>query len=353
MNRIIAIDRVAIGQRRRSLRPETVAALAESIQEIGLLNPITVIPFRTFDASNGDEQFQLIAGHHRLEACRQVGMTEIEARVVTAHEVDQRLAEIDENLCRAELSQLERAEHLKERKDLYEMKHPETRQGGTPGRAGGGKQAKNENISSFAQDAAERTEKTTRSIQQAVRRADKIDPEVRDQIRDIDAIANNASELDALASMGAKEQKAAVRSVIEGEAHSVREAAGLKTKTSRNSSTRATAPSKAPASQRSSKTDEWQRRAAEAEKHLHDQDITIAALKEELAALQEQIRTRGSQPQVMNGSLLRKMLEQLADDLSRDPIELPADILRGMHDQLLTTVAVIERAMTRLSLQTT
>ncbi|MBF0171637.1 MAG: ParB N-terminal domain-containing protein, partial [Nitrospinae bacterium] len=323
------------------------------IQEIGLLNPITVIPFRTFDASNGDEQFQLIAGHHRLEACRQVGMTEIEARVVTAHEVDQRLAEIDENLCRAELSQLERAEHLKERKNLYEMKHPETRHGGTPGQAGGGKKAKDANLASFAQDASCRTGESKRNIHRAVRRADKIDPEVRDQIRDIDAIANNASELDALASMGAKEQKAAVRSVVEGKAHSVREAAGLKSKASPSSRTRAAASSKAPASQRSSKADEWQKRAAEAEERLHDQDITIAALKEELAALQEQIRTRGSQPQVMNGSLLRKMLDQLADDLSRDPVELPADILRGMHDQLLTTVAVIERAMTRLSLQTT
>ncbi len=353
MNRMIAIDRIVIGKRRRALRSETVEALAESIREIGLLNPITVIPYRTFDASSGNEQFQLITGHHRLEACKRAGMTEIEARVVTSPEVDQRLAEIDENLCRAELSQLERAEHLKERKDLYEMKYPETRHGGTPGIAGGGKKAKTDNLSSFAQDTGQQTGESERNIRRAVRRADKIVPEVRDWIRDIDTIANNASELDALANMGAPEQMAAVQAVVEGKAHSVREATGQKTKKTSNSGRNSSSSGKSSSLERDPvQVDEWQRRACAAEERLHDQEITIAALQEEVSGLQEQIRSRDSHPPASSGSQFRILLNQLADDLSRDPVEIPNDILRAIHDHLLTTIAVIEEAMARLSLQT-
>jgi hypothetical protein len=52
------------------------------------------------------------------------------------------LAEIDENLIRAELSPAERALHIGKRKELYEKVHPETKTGGAPGKAGGGKKAK-------------------------------------------------------------------------------------------------------------------------------------------------------------------------------------------------------------------
>ena len=219
---MISIENIVVGKRLRQVRQEAVDSLAKSIGEVGLMNPIVVTPISD---AEGEEtgMFRLIAGNHRLEAYKQMGKTEIPATIGTGSELDQRLAEIDENLCRAELTHLERAEHLAERKSLYETVHPETRNGGAPGMAGGGKNRRTTEISSFAQDTATKIRKTERCVQQAVRRANNISQEIRDAIRDVASIADNTLELDALADMEESEQKAAVQAVLDGTARSIRD----------------------------------------------------------------------------------------------------------------------------------
>lgn len=59
MTRNVPISEIRVGQRKRKLDPERVAQLAESIGEVGLLNPITISPDKC-----------LRAGWHRLEACK-------------------------------------------------------------------------------------------------------------------------------------------------------------------------------------------------------------------------------------------------------------------------------------------
>ncbi|MBF0214759.1 MAG: ParB N-terminal domain-containing protein [Magnetococcales bacterium] len=220
----ISIEFIIINKRLRQIRSDAVATLAQSIRELGLLNPILITPELTDD---GQEigLYRLIAGYHRLEACRQLGMTEIAANIVTIQTVDQRLAEIDENLCRSELNHLERAEHLAERKSLYEMKYPETRHGACGGGKNGiGIRERTENeINSFSVDTAQKTGATERNIQKAVRRANNISQEIRDAIRDVASIADNSLELDALASLEEPDQKAAVRAVLDGKARSIRD----------------------------------------------------------------------------------------------------------------------------------
>ncbi|MFN3576392.1 MAG: ParB/RepB/Spo0J family partition protein [Tabrizicola sp.] len=72
----------------------------------------------------------LIAGAHRLEAARQLGWTEIEAKIWTDVTDDwARLLEIDDNLAGAEMGPLDTAVFLAERKRIYERLHPETRRG--------------------------------------------------------------------------------------------------------------------------------------------------------------------------------------------------------------------------------
>jgi ParB family transcriptional regulator, chromosome partitioning protein len=81
---------------KRRIRTEIgdISDLMESISKYGLLNPVTV-----------DESMELLAGFRRLEACRTLGMTEIECRVVPVHsDIDKLLVEADENLTRKDLT---------------------------------------------------------------------------------------------------------------------------------------------------------------------------------------------------------------------------------------------------------
>jgi hypothetical protein len=150
----IAIADVVVGKRLREAKD--LDSLIESIQEVGLLTPITV--------TTGME---LVAGLHRLEACKRLGWARIPANVVDLSEIDRELGEIDENLIRNEGTALERSQWLKRRKQLYEAKYPQAGHGCAPGKPGGGKSQipKDDKVSSFAQDTAKKTGHSPRTVQ--------------------------------------------------------------------------------------------------------------------------------------------------------------------------------------------
>jgi len=118
----VAINQIQIGKRLRQLRESTVKELMDSIGQIGLQTPITVDsrPAKREGGGMDTVVFDLVAGHHRLEACRRLGWTDIEVVNVSMDGDERALWEIDENLCRAELTELERGEHLLKRKEIYE-----------------------------------------------------------------------------------------------------------------------------------------------------------------------------------------------------------------------------------------
>jgi ParB-like chromosome segregation protein Spo0J len=112
-DRVIAsvpVTKIRVGERSRALREDAMVSLLESIKSIGLQVPISV----HVDPSSRDERYVLVAGLHRLEACRRLGMAHIDARILDLDETDRRLWEISENLHRAELTALERSEHIAE-----------------------------------------------------------------------------------------------------------------------------------------------------------------------------------------------------------------------------------------------
>lgn len=113
----VEIDKITIGNRLRGLRD--VAGMIDSIKRGGLHQAIIL----TTD-------LRLIDGAHRLECFRQLGRTKILASIVDKGILEARLIEIDSNLERIELTRLEKAQHIAERKRVYEELHPETRHGG-------------------------------------------------------------------------------------------------------------------------------------------------------------------------------------------------------------------------------
>lgn len=109
----------------RPLITEAVDKLANSIREVGLIQPITVRQRSIMSGGLAGQGFQVVAGHHRVAACRALGWTEIDAIVIEAGEhLQAELIEIDENLCRSELTNSQRAKAVKRRKEIWEALHP-------------------------------------------------------------------------------------------------------------------------------------------------------------------------------------------------------------------------------------
>ena len=110
----------------RSSRPEVVNALAESMRESGLINPITVRRATVFDGAIMTEGFAVVAGNHRVSAARALGWSEIDAFIVDGDDdLRAELVAIDENLCRAELTAAERTAATKRRAEIWQALHPE------------------------------------------------------------------------------------------------------------------------------------------------------------------------------------------------------------------------------------
>ncbi|MFI5300819.1 MAG: ParB N-terminal domain-containing protein, partial [Polyangiales bacterium] len=120
-------------ERRRHADQRVVLMLAESIRRRGLMLPIRV-----------RRDGRLVCGLHRLLAHILLGLADIEVVYVADgdSDVDIELDEIEENLCRREISTLERAVAERRRKTLYETERPETRAGVAGGLARQGQRPK-------------------------------------------------------------------------------------------------------------------------------------------------------------------------------------------------------------------
>ncbi len=162
------VDAMTVGDRLRSIDPEKVAMLADSIAAIGLQQPISVW-------SPDENTLDLVAGRHRFEAVKKLGWEEIDCIFVDLDDLDRQLWEIDENLMRAELGPAETATHLKRRKELFEAK------GGKSSPTLGGEQK-----IGFAKDTEAKTGTLKRTTNQALARATAIPPDVMAKIAGTD-----------------------------------------------------------------------------------------------------------------------------------------------------------------------
>lgn len=127
--REVPISSIVTDDGRRIVSERAVTVLADSIRDIGLMSPIIVRP----RVSGKEVTWALVAGRHRLEAFRRLNeadpykgedgqWTYIPAVVQYLDDIEARLAEIAENLHRAELTRMERSEQIAEWVRLTEEK---------------------------------------------------------------------------------------------------------------------------------------------------------------------------------------------------------------------------------------
>jgi DNA modification methylase len=186
----ILIAKVIVSDARRPLRD--ITDLANSIAEVGLLQPIVVTPDR-----------KLVAGLHRLEACRALGWPTIPARVLRLDQLHAELAELNENFVRHELTVLEQAETLKRKKDIYEALYPDARPVRVRGGPGRGKRktaGSSPVVLPFAEHAAKKLGVSSSKVRRTIQIAQNLDPKAADALRGT-AMAESITDLVRLSRM--------------------------------------------------------------------------------------------------------------------------------------------------------
>lgn len=208
----IPISQIKVSEGRREADQEAVQELMDSISRVGLLNPITV-----------DQEYTLIAGLHRLEAAKLLGWSEIECTVSSLEGLLAELAEVDENVVRKGLSAVEYSDLLLRRKEIYEMLHPETKNGGD---------RKSEKIriakcnsdpaKPFIQDTAEKLGVHPTTVARQIQTAKNLTTEAKDIIRDTGTKITKKDALK-LSRLAPEQQKDAASRLAAGDIHSMDE----------------------------------------------------------------------------------------------------------------------------------
>ena len=209
--RVLPIDLSAIrvGKRLRPIDRDAVARIAYSMATITQQQPISV----RMDPDD-PAKFVLVAGAHRLEAARTLGWPQIEALIVDAPEHEQRLIEIDENLARADLTPLDRARFLAERKKVFLKLHPDRRRGGdrSSREFAEARNTHPTNHASWAEETAEHISLSPRAVRRAVAIGEGIQDELADALSHT-PIAQREGDLYRLSQMDADDQAGALNAL--------------------------------------------------------------------------------------------------------------------------------------------
>ena len=167
----LAVADIICRDRLRPVSEAGVAALIASIGELGVIKDAVHVRRKK------DGTFHLMAGAHRLEAARQLGMATIPVKAWTCTDDWARLVEIDDNLAGAELTALDTALFLARRKEVYERLHPETRaMTGAALAARRWDAAEPSSAASFTATTAEKLGITERQVRKIVAAGERLQP---------------------------------------------------------------------------------------------------------------------------------------------------------------------------------
>jgi hypothetical protein len=164
---LVPLEKITKRNRLREVNETIALNIAASMKEGGLLQPIVVRP-----VVNG---FELVAGAHRLWAAQHLDWVAVDARVIVMDDDHARIAELDENLARAELTPAERALFTAERKRLYEVVYgPAKAIGARAANMAMGRRSDASDKLSFASATARRIGVDKRVVQRDTARGEKI-----------------------------------------------------------------------------------------------------------------------------------------------------------------------------------
>lgn len=193
----ILISDIVIPDRLRAVEEEHALAIAQSIVEHGLINPITVRA--TPNAKGG--KYTLVAGAHRVRAVQINDDVEIDAMIVEGDKAEAQLVEITENLFRNDLSVMDRAIFVQTYRDVWEKAH---------GKIGAGRPGNRANLAqlfadeseagNFSKHVADRMGLSKRAVEYLNKIAQNLHPDVRSAVRGT-PIADNQSALLKIAKM--------------------------------------------------------------------------------------------------------------------------------------------------------
>jgi ParB family chromosome partitioning protein len=108
----IKINDILVKERLR-VQPGDLTALKESIKQVGLIQPLVI-----------NEKKELLCGHRRLLACKELNWQEIEAVVLDVNEDQVRQLDLEyhENIARQNLSSQELEQFKKKKDELLRAK---------------------------------------------------------------------------------------------------------------------------------------------------------------------------------------------------------------------------------------
>lgn len=172
-------DRIVVENRLRPVSEAGVAQLTASIEQVGCIKDDLHVR-RT--RRGGETVYRLIAGAHRLEAAKRLGLVHVPAKVWHCSDGWARLLEIDDNLAHAELSALELATFLAERKRVHLRLYPQTAAGraGAQARWKDAADTRGRGIDSeapFAKTVAEKRDLSERHVRRLIQIGEALSPD--------------------------------------------------------------------------------------------------------------------------------------------------------------------------------
>lgn len=105
-------------QPRDQFDEKDLVELAASIREHGIIQPLIVSPGK-------DDKYTLIAGERRLQAARQIGLTQVPAILRQATDREMLELALIENIQRSDLNPLEEADAFRQLTDDFDLSHDE------------------------------------------------------------------------------------------------------------------------------------------------------------------------------------------------------------------------------------